>query len=115
MTCDVAVMCADLDASTRFYRALGAELGTEDGGDNLDFMFGRISSLLLTLVPAAGPCAVTRNLFWGVEVPCLAKVWEQLDAEGFSDNYHLHAHETSVFLVAFDPDGNRVTVRERTN
>ena len=45
MACDVAVMCADLDASARFYTALGANLGVEDGGDDADYFFGQLSSL----------------------------------------------------------------------
>ena len=113
MACDVAVMCADLGASARFYTALGANLGVEDGGDDADYFFGQISSLLLTLVPAAKPDVVTRNLYWGVEVPCLFEVWTRLDEAGFGETYQLHMCETQVYMVAFDPDGNRVTVRER--
>lgn len=109
MACDVAVMCADLDASARFYTALGATLGIEPGGEQHDYFFGNLSSLLLTLVPAAKPDVVTRNLFWGVEVPCLMKVWNALDEAGFSDSYELF----NGYLLAYDPDGNRVTVRER--
>lgn len=111
MSCDVAVLCTNLDASAQFYTALGAVLGVEDGGgERPDYFFGKLSSLMLTLAPADSPAAATRHLNWGVEVPCLLEVWTALDAAGLSDRYQLYPHG---YLIAEDPDWNRVTVRER--
>ena len=100
--------CADMAASTRFYRALGLELGTATRPGS--WVELPAAAGVLALHRAGGPDAGRCELAFEADEP-LEAVADRLRAAGFAPESIVDESYGRSFGV-LDPDGARVQVNE---
>lgn len=99
----LVLRCADLEASGRFYTALGLALQEERHGDGPRHFSASVGNAIIELYPAdaRGPS----NVRWGLRVDDLDAVLARLAGLGIAGRRDGGAH------VVVDPDGTRVELR----
>jgi catechol 2,3-dioxygenase-like lactoylglutathione lyase family enzyme len=99
----LVLRCADLDASRRFYAALGLDLREERHGEGPVHWAARVGRAVVELYPAdaRGPSTVR----WGLRVDDIDATRARVAALGAPD------HRDGDVCVVVDPDGSRVELR----
>lgn len=99
----LVLRCADLEASRRFYEALGLDLQEERHGDGPRHLSASVGGAVVELYPvdARGPS----NIRWGLRVDDLDPVLARLAALGIATRREGEAH------VVVDPDGSHLELR----
>ena len=110
MSIAVTIAVTDLEASRRFYAAIGADLSIDDGGgcpDAAPYYEGWLGGCGITLCPAVDGAA-TRGLELEVTVDCVLTVVGSFLAEGIANTLDIGG-----LIQCKDPDGNTVHVMEK--
>ncbi|MFO0619076.1 MAG: VOC family protein [Polyangiaceae bacterium] len=99
----LVLRCADLEASRRFYEALGLDFQEERHGDGPRHLSATVGGAVVELYPA--DARGSSNVRWGLRVDDLDAVLARLAALGIAVRRDGEAH------VVLDPDGSRVELR----
>lgn len=99
--------CGDLEASRRFYSALGLVLTTEQHGSGPVHYSCQLGATVLELYPARSTATKTRL---GVGVPSVSEALEALRALGGRIDREPSNDDASC--IVRDPDGNAVELAQ---
>ena len=103
---DIHVCASDLQASARFYKAVGFDLRYDD---NPPCYVGDLGPTQILIYEPGPQLSVTRGLRVGFRLDDLEGAIERLTAAGTA----LERPAPRNLVLADDPDGNRITLKRR--